>query len=367
MNPSPQVTNLRIPGPTPVPPEVRQALAAPVIGHRSADMQALMSRVRQSLRQVFQSEHEVLFFAASGTGGMEAAVANLLSPGDRVLVVSVGVFGERWIQLVEAFGAEVDCLRFPPGEAADPGRVAARLRTEGPYRAVFATHNETSTGVTNDLEALSGALQEQGDERPLLVVDAISSLGAIDLRTDAWECDVVVTGSQKALMTPPGLALVSVSPRALAASEQARNPRFYWDFHKALQYATERNQTPFTPSVSLLQGLDVALEQILAEGLQNCPGTGSGAVERRDGPESAPRCLCQDPHRAAAGGVSHRGGWGPRASERADLPRGTHGLGHPPGPGRGAPGPAADSESLTQATRLTAENAEGCQRIRATD
>jgi len=270
MNPSPQVTNLRIPGPTPVPPEVRQALAAPVIGHRSADMQALMSRVRQSLRQVFQTEHEVLIFAASGTGGMEAAVANLLSPGDRVLVVSVGVFGERWIQLVEAFGAEVDCLRFPPGEAADPGRVAARLRTEGPYRAVFATHNETSTGVTNDLEALSGALQEQGDERPLLVVDAISSLGAIDLRTDAWECDVVVTGSQKALMTPPGLALVSVSPRALAASEQARNPRFYWDFHKALQYATERNQTPFTPSVSLLQGLDVALEQILAEGLQNC-------------------------------------------------------------------------------------------------
>ena len=166
MNQSPQATNLRIPGPTPVPPEVRQALAAPVIGHRSADMQVLMSRVRQSLRQVFQTEHEVLVLTASGTGGMEAAVANLLSPRDRVLVVSVGVFGERWIQLAEAFGAEVDCLRFPFGEAADPGRVAARLRTEEPYRTIFVTHNETSTGVTNNLEALAGALQEQGANVP---------------------------------------------------------------------------------------------------------------------------------------------------------------------------------------------------------
>jgi len=262
-----QTKNLRIPGPTPLPPEVRRALAAPIIGHRSPELQSLMSRVRRRLKQVFQTEHEVLVFTSSGTGGMEAAVANLLSPGDRVLAVSVGVFGERWVRLAEAYGAQVDRLAFPYGEGADPEVVLAWLRGEGPYRALFITHNETSTGVTNDLGALAAALGDLGDERPLLVVDAISSLGAIDLRTDAWGCDVVVTGSQKALMTPPGLALVSVSSRALAASGQARNPRFYWDFQRAMEYATGRNQTPFTPSVTLLQGLDVALGLILDEGL----------------------------------------------------------------------------------------------------
>ncbi|MGQ9583827.1 MAG: pyridoxal-phosphate-dependent aminotransferase family protein [Anaerolineae bacterium] len=262
--------NLRIPGPTPVPPEVLQALARPVISHRGPDLDGLMQRLRPKLREVFQTQHEVLIFAASGTGGMEAAVVNLLSPGDRVLVSSVGVFGERWAQIAQAFGAAVERLQFPHGEAIDPDGLAAHLAARGPYRALFLTHNETSTGVTNDLGAISQTLDQQGGRRPLLVVDAISSLAAIDLRTDAWGCDVVITGSQKALMTPPGLALVSVSTRALAASEEARNPRFYWDFRKALQAVTERNEFPFTPSVSLLQGLDVALDRILEEGLPNC-------------------------------------------------------------------------------------------------
>jgi len=261
--------NLRIPGPTPVPPQVLEALARPVIAHRGPEAQALMDRLRAKLRQVFQTAHEVLIFTASGTGGMEAAVANLLSPGDRVLVVSVGVFGERWVDLANAYRATVDVLRYPHGTAFVPEEVAAHLERHGPYRALFVTHNETSTGVTNDLGALAQALAPLGEARPLLVVDAISSLAAIDLQTDAWGCDVVVTGSQKALMTPPGLVLVSVSPRALAAAEEATNPRFYWDFRRMYRDATERKQTSFTPAVSLLQGLDVALDLLLAEGLQN--------------------------------------------------------------------------------------------------
>lgn len=260
--------NLRIPGPTPVPPQVLEALARPVIAHRGPEAQALVDRLRSKLRRAFQTAHEVLVFTASGTGGMEAAVANLLSPGDRVLVVSGGVFGERWVDLASAYRAEVDVLRHPHGTAFVPEEIAARLARHGPYRALFVTHNETSTGVTNDLRALAQALAPWGEARPLLVVDAISSLGAVDLQTDAWGCDVVVTGSQKALMAPPGLALVSVSPRALAAAERATNPRFYWDFRRMYRDAVERKQTPFTPAVSLLQALDVALDLLLAEGLE---------------------------------------------------------------------------------------------------
>lgn len=261
--------NLRIPGPTPVPPQVLEALARPVIGHRGLEAQALLARLQGKLQHVFQTRHDVLIFTASGTGGMEAAIANLLSPGDRVLVASVGVFGERWVQISEAYRAQVDVMRYPHGMGFVPEEVAEHIRRHGPYRALFVTHNETSTGVTNDLAGLARALAPMGDSRPLLVVDAISSLAAIDLQTDAWGCDVVVTGSQKALMTPPGLALVSVSPRALGAAEKATNPRFYWDFRRMREYAQERRQTPFTPAVSLLQALDVALDLLLAEGLQN--------------------------------------------------------------------------------------------------
>ncbi len=259
--------NLRIPGPTPVPPQVLEAMARPVIAHRGPEAKALMDRLRAKLRQAFQTDHEVLIFTASGTGGMEAAVANLLSPGDRVLVVSVGVFGERWVDLANAYRASVDVLRYPHGFPFVPEEVAAQVQRGGPYRALFVTHNETSTGVANDLGALAQALAPLGEARPLLVVDAISSLAAIDLQTDAWGCDVVVTGSQKALMTPPGLALVSVSPRALAAAERATNPRFYWDFRRMHRDAVEHKQTSFTPAVSLLQALDVALDLLLEEGL----------------------------------------------------------------------------------------------------
>ncbi len=256
---------LRIPGPTPLPMDVRKALAQEMIGHRSAEFGALLREIRVRLRGWFQTEEDVLVLTASGTGGMEAALVNVLSPGDRVLAVSVGVFGERFADIARAYGADVTLLESPWGRAADPDAIAHALSTDPGYRAVLVTHNETSTGVTNDLAAIASVMGVRGDKAPLLIVDAVSSLGAIDFRMDAWGCDVVVTSSQKALMTPPGLSFVAMSPRAWEASERARMPRFYWDLRKARAYAG-RGQTPFTPAVTTLSGLREALHLMEEEG-----------------------------------------------------------------------------------------------------
>ena len=259
-------SNLRIPGPTPLPPEVREALSLEMISHRGPEFTALFEEVTEGLRHVFQTGNDVLVLTASGTGGLEAALVNVLSPGDRVLAVITGFFGERWFQIASAYGVQAVPLRFPLGKSADPEEVERALRGGGPYKAVLVTHNETSTGVTNDLAAIARAVRSV-EEPPLLLVDAVSSLAAIDLRTDEWGCDVVVTASQKALMAPPGLALVSVSPRAWQAAESARLPRFYWDFRKMREYAA-RAQTPFTPAVTTLLGLREALRRIEDEGLE---------------------------------------------------------------------------------------------------
>ena len=256
---------LRIPGPTPLPPKVRQALAEEVIGHRSAEFGALLREITAGLRQWFQTEQDVLVLTASGTGAMEAALVNVLSPGDRVLAVSVGVFGERFAEIGRAYEADVTMLEFPWGQSADPDAIVCALKSDSDYRAVLVTHNETSTGVTNDLAAIAGAVKAAGGEAPLLIVDAVSSMGAIDFRMDAWDCDVVVTSSQKALMTPPGLSFVALSGEAWKANERARMPRFYWDLRKAIAYA-ERGQTPFTPAVTTLCGLREALRMIAGEG-----------------------------------------------------------------------------------------------------
>ena len=258
--------NLRIPGPTPLAPEVREALSQEMISHRGPEFAALFREVGEGLKRVFQTQNDVLIFTASGTGGMEAALVNTLSPGDRALVIVTGFFGERWLQIAQACGVDAVPLRFPLGKCADPEEVRRTLKASGPYRAVLVTHNETSTGITNDLRAIAQAVHSV-DEPPLLLVDAVSSLGAIDLRTDEWGCDVVVTASQKALMAPPGLALISVSPRAWQAAESARLPRFYWDFRKMREYAAKA-QTPFTPAVTTLLGLREALRRIEDEGLE---------------------------------------------------------------------------------------------------
>jgi serine---pyruvate transaminase len=260
----PEKRYLMTPGPTPVPPEVLAAIAQPVVHHRGPDYKKLYAECLGRLREVFRTESEVLLFGGSGTGAMESAVANICSPGDPVLVVSAGYFGERWAKLATAYGADLDHLRYAWGEIPSPDEVAERLR-EREATAVFLTHSETSTGVVSDLQAFAAVVREAG---ALSVVDAISSLGAVPLETDAWGIDVVASGAQKAMMTPPGLAMVSVSTAAWDAAGRSSSPRFYWDWE-----LTRKGQAtldaPVTPPVSLVAGLNVALGILLEEGLQS--------------------------------------------------------------------------------------------------
>jgi aspartate aminotransferase-like enzyme len=247
------------PGPTPVPPPVLAALAEPVLHHRGPDFRQVYARCLERLQTVCRTRRDVLLFTASGTGLMESCVANLVSPGDRVLVVSAGYFGERWAELARAYGADVDELRYAWGETPSVADLQARL--DG-HSVVFLTHSETSTGVVCDLQALAAAAGEAG---ALVAVDAVSSLGALPLETDAWGLDVVVSGSQKALMTPPGLALVTVSEQAWA--RRGSSPRFYFDWERT-RTAQEKLDAAFTPATSLVVALDVALGLLLEEGLE---------------------------------------------------------------------------------------------------
>lgn len=255
--------NLRTPGPTPLPPVVREALAREMINHRSPEFAAMLKEITRDLKDLFQTQNEVLLLTSSGTGGLEAAVANLFSPGDRVLAVTIGYFGDRFLTIAQTFGLDVQVLRYPEGQAADPADIRRALEADSSLRAVLVTHNETSTGVTNDLESI--AAEVRAADR-LLVVDGISSIGSIDLQTDAWGCDVVISGSQKSWMSPPGIAIVSMSPRAWAANSTARCPRFYFDLVQAKK-AAERGETPWTPGMSTFYALHAALRLVMAEGL----------------------------------------------------------------------------------------------------
>ncbi len=255
--------NLRIPGPTPCPDEILQAMSRQMINHRGPEFGQILNEVTNNLKQVFQTKGDVLLLTGSGTGGLEAAIVNTLSPGDTVLSVSIGVFGERFAAMADQLGAEVIPLRFEWGKAADADAVRRVLKAEPHIKAVLVTHNETSTGVTNDLASISSVVKEFDK---LLLVDAISSLGSIDLPVDDWHCDVTVSGSQKGWMVPPGLAMVSLSPEAWQAHARAKMPRFYWDFTKAKNYL-ERGQTPWTPAISIVFALSVSLEMMLREGL----------------------------------------------------------------------------------------------------
>jgi aspartate aminotransferase-like enzyme len=256
---------LRIPGPTPCPTEVLQAMARPMINHRGPEFAQMLYDVTDKLKQLFQTKNDLYLLTCSGTGGLEAAIVNTLSPGDKVLSVTVGVFGERFAEIAEQFGAEVIPLRFELGRTVDVDSLRRALQAEPKIKAVLVTQNETSTGVTNDLAAISAVVKEFDK---LLLVDAISSLGSINLPVDEWHCDVTVTASQKGWMVPPGLAMVSVSPEAWQAYEKARMPRFNWDFTRAKSYL-ERGQTPWTPAVSIVFALSVSLDMMLKEGLAN--------------------------------------------------------------------------------------------------
>ena len=256
---------LRIPGPTPCPNEVLQAMTKQMINHRGDEFGKILNGVTAKLQQLFQTKNDVFLLTGSGTGGLEAAIVNTLSPGDKVLSVSIGVFGERFAAIAGQFGTEVIPLHFEWGKPADADAVRQALQAEPGIKAVLVTHNETSTGVTNDLASISSVVKEFDK---LLLVDAISSLGSINLPVDDWHCDVTVTGSQKGWMVPPGLAMVSVSQEAWKAHKTAKMPRFYWDFSRAKSYL-EKGQTPWTPAVSTVFALSVSLEMMLNEGLPN--------------------------------------------------------------------------------------------------
>jgi len=248
------------PGPTPVPPEVLAATAEPMLHHRGPDFRIVYERTLSRLQEVFRTENEVLLFAASGTGTMESALVNLCSPGERVCVVTAGAFGDRWAAIAGALGCEVDRLAYDWGESPSADDLASRLaQHEAPV--VLMTQSETSTGVVADVRALAAAASRAG---AVSVVDAVSSLGAVPLETDDWGVDVVVSGSQKALMSPPGLALVSVSQRGWDA--RGTLPRFYFDWERTRK-AQEIFDAAFTPAVSLVRGLDVALGLLLEGGL----------------------------------------------------------------------------------------------------
>lgn len=256
--------HLRIPGPTPVPPSVQRAAAKPMINHRSDDFRKLAQRVRKGLQYVFQTENEVVVITGSGTAAMEAAVANLVSPGTRALVLVGGKFGERWLELVRAYRGDAVVLDYPYGQGAEPERVAAALRENPGVEVVFATQNESSTAVLNDIEGIAAAVRPTG---ALLVVDAISGLGGSPLPMDAWGVDVVVAGSQKCLMLPPGLSFVAANERAWERMAASRSPRYYLDLW-AYRKAAAKGETPYTPNVSLFFALEESLRLIQEEGLE---------------------------------------------------------------------------------------------------
>jgi aspartate aminotransferase-like enzyme len=254
---------LLTPGPTPLPPEVRAAMARPIIHHRTPQFQAVLKEAAEGLKFVFQSKNDIFILASSGTGAMEAAVTNILSCGDTALVVQGGKFGERWTEIGKAYGITPEVLDVEWGKAVSPAELEKRLKANPKIKAVFVTLCETSTGVVNDIAACGRLVK---DTPAVLVVDAISGLGAIDLKTDDWFCDVVVSGSQKGLMLPPGLGFISVSPKAAKLIEVSKSPRYYFDLRKAKK-AWDKTDTPFTPAITLIIALNEALKMIKEDGL----------------------------------------------------------------------------------------------------
>ncbi|MEW6662569.1 MAG: pyridoxal-phosphate-dependent aminotransferase family protein [Bacillota bacterium] len=259
---------LLLAGPTPVPERVLRAMGAPAINHRGPEFKTLLQEVSKSLKEIYQTQNDVLVLTSSGTGAMEAAVANFLFPGDKALVLSVGQFGDRFKKICKIYGIEVIAPEFTWGTAVDPRVVADTLAadTSREIKAVLVQHNETSTGVLNDIAAISKA---KGDHPALLIVDSISGLAAAPLKTDEWNLDVVISGSQKAFMLPPGLAMVSVSPRAWEKAAQNKSPRYYFDLVAARDNLAQ-SQTPYTPAVSLFKGLYESLKMVKEEGLEAC-------------------------------------------------------------------------------------------------
>ena len=261
---TPHAPLLLTPGPTPLPPDVLTALGQPILHHRTPQFQAILKEVAEGLQAVFRTTQPVYLLASSGTGAMEAAVVNLLSPGDEALVVRAGQFGERWGELCEAYGIRVAPLDAPWGQAPTPAQLAAALRAHPTVKAVFTTLCETSTGVAEDIQGYATVVAATP---AVLVVDAISGLGAERLETEAWGVDVVVAGSQKGLMLPPGLAFITVSLKAWRLVDASTSPKYYFSLPLMRQVWAREQDTPFTPAISLIVALAASLRLIRQEGL----------------------------------------------------------------------------------------------------
>ncbi len=256
---------LLTPGPTPLPPQISLAMAQPIIHHRTPQFQEILKEVSVNLKWVFQTVNDVFILSASGTGAMECAVINLLSRGDTALVVQGGKFGERWTEIARAYGIIVEVIDVEWGKAVSAEEIAKRLKACPQIKAVFTTLCETSTGVDNDINKIAQVLKNSA---AVLVVDAISGLGAVDLKTDLWGVDVVVSGSQKGLMLPPGLGFISVSPKAWKLVEASQSPRYYLDLRKAKK-ALDKSDTAFTSGITLIIALREALKMMQLDGLEN--------------------------------------------------------------------------------------------------
>ncbi|MBN3890718.1 MAG: alanine--glyoxylate aminotransferase family protein [Nostoc sp. JL31] len=259
---------LMIPGPTPVPEAALLALAKHPIGHRTSEFSNILAEVTENLKWLHQTQSDVLTLNVSGTGAVEAGIINFLSPGDRILVGSNGKFGERWVEVGQAYGLNVEEVKVEWGKPLDPAVFAEKLQadTQKQIKAVIITHSETSTGVLNNLETINRHVKEHGEA--LIIVDAVTSLGAFNLPVDAWGLDIVASGSQKGYMIPPGLGFVSVSPKAWEVYKTAKLPKYYLDLGK-YRKATAKNTTPFTPPVNLIVALHTTLRIMKEEGLES--------------------------------------------------------------------------------------------------
>jgi aspartate aminotransferase-like enzyme len=257
---------LLAPGPTPVPSEVMLAMAAPIIHHRSPDFLPVLDSAKKGLQWLYQTKNDVLILTSTGTGGMVGAVNNFFNKGDKVLVINGGKFGERWTKICQAYGLVVDEILVDWGYAVKPEVVEERLKKNRDIKGVFVQASETSTGVYHDVQALASIVRKHEDT--LFIVDAISALVAHDLRTDEWDIDIMIGGSQKGVMLPPGIAFVSVSEKAWAKAEASKLPRFYFNFRKERENLA-KNQTNFTSPVTLIIGLNESLKMLQAEGLEN--------------------------------------------------------------------------------------------------
>lgn len=260
-------SRLRVPGPTEVPEKVLNKMALPMINHRGEEFRNMLLKVSEEIKYVFQTQNDVLIFPSAGTGVMEAAIANFFSPGDHIVSFQCGVFGERFAEIAESYGAKVEAIKVDYGKPITKEIVKERISKDknNEIKGILFTQNETSTGVLNNIKELREAI---GDHPALVIVDAISSLGAVELKTDEWRIDVVVSSSQKAFMLPPGLGFISVSEKAWKAYENSKMPKYYFDIKNA-KNSLKKGETPYTPFVSLIYALEESLKIIKDEGLEN--------------------------------------------------------------------------------------------------